>query len=132
MSYEPVHTIWDYYDGPREGIADFQGKPHLYKCQFSEVDDDWTDLYWLMEIDQDTFELAKEQYEIFLRWRAEFQLGKVPLETHPVLPPERARYEELRNIIGDRLKLEPVCSVTRRARFNRDPPAFSLVEWVEP
>src|SRR2546430_9423343 len=132
MTYECVHAIWDYYDQPREGVADFQGRPHLYKCQFSEVDDDWTDLYWLMEIDQETFAFAKERWEIFLRWKAEFQLGKVPLETHPVLPPERVRYEQLRNIIGDRLELKPEHSVTRRAHFDRHPPAFWRVEWVEP
>ena len=37
---EPVYTVEDYYDGPREGVADFQGKSHVYKCQFSETDDD--------------------------------------------------------------------------------------------
>jgi hypothetical protein len=28
--YETVHTMEDYYDGPREGFADVEGKPHFY------------------------------------------------------------------------------------------------------
>jgi hypothetical protein len=74
---ERVYTIADYYDGPREGVADFQGKRHIYKCQFSEAEDDWTDLFWLMEINQDLLELAKEQWAIFLRWSSELKLGNV-------------------------------------------------------
>jgi hypothetical protein len=27
--YEHVFTVTDYYDGPRKGIANFLGKPHL-------------------------------------------------------------------------------------------------------
>ena len=34
--YELVHTISDYYDGPRSGIADFQDKAHFYQCVFDE------------------------------------------------------------------------------------------------
>jgi hypothetical protein len=29
--YEPVHTVEDYYDGPRAGTADFEGQPHAYR-----------------------------------------------------------------------------------------------------
>jgi hypothetical protein len=61
VSGECVHTIWSYTDGPREGIADFHGKPYIYKCQFSEAHDDWTDLFWLMEIDQPLLGLATKK-----------------------------------------------------------------------
>jgi hypothetical protein len=129
MAYERVHIVWDYYDCPREGIADFQGRPHLYKCQFSKADDDWTDLYWLMQIDEETFALAKERNEIFVRWKAEFRRGTVTLDTHPARPLERTRYERLQSILGERLNLKPENSVTKRALFDR---GFERVEWLAP
>jgi hypothetical protein len=33
--YERVYTVLDYCDGPRQGIADFQGKAHLYETNVS-------------------------------------------------------------------------------------------------
>ena len=35
--YEHVHTVLDYYDGPRKGVADFDGQPHLYDCIFDAL-----------------------------------------------------------------------------------------------
>lgn len=126
---ECVHTVWDYYDGPREGIADFRGRPHVYKCQFSQSDDDWTDRFWLMEIDQPLLGLAKEQFAMFLRWAAEFKLGNVSIDSHPVLSEERGRYDELVAIIGDRLQLQPERSITGRALFSSD---GLTVQWAMP
>ncbi len=132
VSCERVYTTWDYYDGPREGIADFRGKPHIYKCQFSEPDDDWTDLFWLMEIDQELFKLAEEKWTIFLRWKREFELGNASLDSHPALPEDRARFDELGITLGDRLKLRPERSVIRRARFVRAVEADgTYVEWTK-
>jgi hypothetical protein len=128
---ERVHTVWDYWDGPREGIADFQGKPHIYKCQFSETEDEYTDLFWLMAIDEEVLGLAKEQHAIFLRWRAEFDRGNASAESHPALPADRVRHSESRTILADKLQLQlqlqlqPQHSITRRARFS---PSNALLE----
>ena len=133
---ERVHTIFNYYDGPREGIADMDGKPHVYKCQFSEADDDWTDLFWLMEIDQALFGLAKEEYEIFRRWRAEFDSGEVALDSGPALPADRSRFAELKAAIGNRLDVVQGRTITKRAHFSFDgsttDPTLAawLVEWT--
>jgi len=35
--YERVYTMTDYYDGPRKGIADFEGRPHLYEAEWDDV-----------------------------------------------------------------------------------------------
>ncbi len=130
---EHVHTVWNYCDGPREGIADFQGKPHIYKCQFSEANDDWTDLFWLMAIDEELFALAREQHAIFIRWRAQFDLGNASIESHPALPADRARYDALETALGDRLQLRPQHSITRQARFsNRSALDSAVVHWAMP
>ena len=130
---EHIHTVWDFWDIPREGVADFQGRPHIYKCQFSEAEDDWTNLFWLMEIDQELLALDLERSAISARWLEEFQSGSVPLESGPVLPVDRQRFEELQSAIGDRLQLRPERSVIRRGRFMASPGAgISAVEWAEP
>ena len=62
--FEAVFTVRVYYDGPRSGIANYQGKPHFYDCIFDEAKDDYSDEYWLTPIDSATFELAMEDWEI--------------------------------------------------------------------
>ncbi|MCX5514607.1 hypothetical protein C3941_16380 [Kaistia algarum] len=113
-----VHVVWSYHDGPREGIAEFRGWPHVYKCRFSEVTDDWTDVFWLMKIEPSLLKLAEEQFAIFRRWKNQHELGSVSIDSHPALPTDRARYDELRSVIGDGLQLQPEHSITRRAHFS--------------
>ncbi len=36
-SWDRVHTVNDYWDHPRRGVADFQGKPHIYESQFLDM-----------------------------------------------------------------------------------------------
>ncbi len=31
LNYEQVFTVLDYYDGPRSGIANYNGAPHFYE-----------------------------------------------------------------------------------------------------
>jgi hypothetical protein len=37
--YERVHTMTDYYDGPRKGLANFEGMPHLYEAEWDDQAD---------------------------------------------------------------------------------------------
>jgi hypothetical protein len=34
MTFEAVHAVWDYFDGPRTGLADYRGRPHYFVCKF--------------------------------------------------------------------------------------------------
>ena len=45
QGYERVHTVLDYYDGPRKGVADFEGQPHLYECIFDDANDNYSDSF---------------------------------------------------------------------------------------
>ena len=40
LGFEEVFTVTEYYDGPRQGIANFTGKPHFYDCIFDEARQD--------------------------------------------------------------------------------------------
>ncbi len=43
--FETVFTVTDYYDGPRQGIANYRGYQHFYDCIFSDQKKDFTCLY---------------------------------------------------------------------------------------
>ena len=122
-----VYTITNFHDVPVQGVADYMGRPHAYERQFSYDDDEWTDLYWLREIGRDLLELAIEWDSIFWRWQKKWRLGQVSLDSYPVLPEDKPRYEELRHAIGDRLEPLPEESLTRRGRFHD-----GGVEWTMP
>ena len=104
---ETVFTVNDYYDGPLKGIANFQGKPHFYECIFDSASDDYSDMYRLTPIDEPTFRLAMEDWEIWCRWEVAFHTGKAKSESHPALPQDAVRHEELKHILDRALQSSP-------------------------
>jgi len=115
--YDKVYTVTDYYDGPRGGVADFNGEPHYYECQFDEVESNWSDTFLLKPIDAETFRLALEDWDIWERWNAAREDGRVSLDTHPVLPEDRERHNEISAILRSKLKAEPEKDVKAKAEF---------------
>jgi hypothetical protein len=93
--YETVHTMTDYYDGPRGGIAEVNGRPHLYTSTWADIDADQQDVFELRAVDAETLSLALESWSIWLRWEEAFHDGLTDLKTHPALPADRARRNEL-------------------------------------
>src|SRR2546421_2606235 len=116
--YETVFTVTDYYDGPRRGLANCQGKPHFYECVFDEGKDEYSDQYRLTPIDEKTFKLAMEDWEIWRRWEIAFHVGKADISSHPALPEDRSRHEELRSILDPILVTDPRRAITRIAKFD--------------
>lgn len=102
--YERVYTMTDYYDGPRRGIADFDGRPHLYEARFEDAVG-YTDTFELREIDAETLALALEDWAIWLRWDEAFHAGRTTVDTHPALPGDRVRYVEVAPMLDARLAL---------------------------
>ena len=101
--YETVHTMTDYYDGPRRGIADVSGLPHLYTSTWADIDSDDEDVFELRAIDAETLSLALESWAIWLRWEEAFHDGAVGLDTHPALgSADLARRDELDAILEPR------------------------------
>jgi hypothetical protein len=86
MTYERVHTVWDYYDGPRSGIADFNGVPHHFVNEFDDDRDDYTDKYTLRPIDNATMRLIQKQWNIWRAWELAFHSGQRDESSHPALP----------------------------------------------
>ena len=105
-----------FYDGPRAGVADFEGRPHAYASLFDESVG-YSDTFLLMPIDDDLFRLALENWGIWSRWESAFRAGDTPQDTHPALPSDRLRHEELARVIGTRLDPTPELSHRARAEF---------------
>jgi hypothetical protein len=117
--FQRVHTMTDYYDGPRGGIADFAGKPHLYASVFDDAEDVWMKTFLLMPIEEEAFALALEDWRIWRRWETAFHAGKASQDTHPALPEDRTRHEELKRLLGSRLKINPTLATKALGEFRR-------------
>lgn len=103
VAFERVFTVWDYYDGPRSGIAIFSGQPHHYDCEWNESKQDYGDTFVLTPVDHETLAVAMEQWSIWREWEDAFHRGEVPQSTHPGLPGAHARYAELGAILKARI-----------------------------
>jgi len=110
--WEAVYTVNDWYDGERLGIADYDGRPHLYESRWDYSKDEWEGEgsednylyhYWLSPVSTEVFAWAVEDWAIWERWRIAFEQGKVDQATHPALPEDRARHEALKLLLGSAL-----------------------------
>lgn len=48
--FERVYTVTVWYDGPRIGVADFEGRPHRFESTFADIDSDAEDQFLLWPI----------------------------------------------------------------------------------
>jgi hypothetical protein len=118
--FEKVCTMTGYYDGPRVGVANFEGRPHLYESEWNDLNTNEEPIYLLSPVDQATLELALEDWAIWLRWERARHDGEATDETHPALPFDRVRHEAIKAVLESRLVTAPspirARGVFRRAR----------------
>ena len=113
----------DYYDGPRGGIADHCGLPHLYRSLWTDIDSACVDVFEVIPIDRETFELALEDWAIWLRWEAALRRGETSRDTHPALPEDRERHAELTALLQPRLSVTSLSAITAEAEFDWPAPS---------
>lgn len=116
-SFERVYTMTDYYDGPRRGIASFEGKPHFYDSEWSDGKDLEADTFKLTPVAEDLLLLAMEDWALWERWETAFHEGRVDTTTHPALPEDRARHNELQPVLSSRLATDPEHCVRAHGEF---------------
>jgi len=114
---ETVHTVWEFYDGPRTGIADYNGKPHYFCCKWDAELGDFSEAYSLFLIDAETLQLALAQWGIWREWEFAFHSGKVPASTHPGHGGNE-RYNELECLLQTRIKALVAPQARVLARFH--------------
>ena len=83
MVWDRVYTVNEYYDGPRLGIADVDGVPHIYQAEFDHSSDDYGDTFFVSPVDESLLVLVLEDWEIWLRWHSAFKRGEASVESHP-------------------------------------------------
>ena len=134
--FELVHTMSDWYDGPIGGVAVYRGRPHLYQAQWDTDTQQFGPLFRLVPLDDATRDLAIEDWEIWLRWDAAFKAGATDVSTHPALPAERARHEELQAQLATRLIIDSARAfvMSGEFRWTQRPRGWPLVEvrWYDP
>jgi hypothetical protein len=101
---ECVYTITEWYDGARAGIADYQDQPHYYECLLWENSPHTVDTYALTPLEEETFQLALEDWAIWQRWQAAFKAGTTTEATHPTLPEDQVRHVVLRDLLRGGLR----------------------------
>ncbi len=140
LGYEQVFTVTGYYDGPRQGVANFKAQPHFYDCIFDEAQQEYSNLYRLTPVAPDIFDLANEDWAIWQRWELAFHTGRTTLESHPALPQERGRHEEIRAVLDSALQRNSQNCIIRAGSFEaigtpKLPKGVSRplqVKWTEP
>jgi hypothetical protein len=138
--FEEVFTVTDYYDGPRQGVANYQGLPHFYDCFFSEHARDYSNLYRLTPVSHEAFQLALEDWAIWERWERAFHAGETNRDTHPALPEDRDRHLVIKSTLDEQLKTDVERCVNRVGAFlnagagvkTRGVLVDLLVRWSEP
>jgi hypothetical protein len=115
--HEYVDTVTHYYDGPRKGIANDQGRPQFYECVFDEIKGSYSELFSLAPVDSETFRSAMEDWTIWQRWELAYHAGKTERDTHPALPHESARRAELQGILDKVLVIDPQGAIAKIGRF---------------
>jgi hypothetical protein len=120
--WETVHTVHDFWDGPRSGVADFHGKPHAYCATFDREADDYSEIYELSPISSDQLEAVTEAWQMWLRWSEAFAANSLePDDHHPRLAIDRNRYEELHPLVEQALAIDPRNAVRAIPTFRLDP-----------
>jgi hypothetical protein len=115
--FEPVFTVTNFHDRPRVGIANYRGAPHAFECEFDDREDDYSDVHRQKPVDAEVFNLALEQWAIWLRWETAFRRGEVALETHPALPHEHERYKQLSMIVAPAVEVPKDAPIRAIGRF---------------
>jgi hypothetical protein len=133
IEWEVVYTVHDYFDGPRNGIADYNGAPHAYKCEWDDTNDDWSRVFRLSPINDEQFSAVKEGWSIWLRYQKDFHANALQTgDTHPALAVDRERHEQLRDIVEAALEVVKTGAVMAIPEFRGSiEPNYDLkVRWL--
>jgi hypothetical protein len=102
--WQKVWGITGYWDGCRCGVVNYEGQPHVFESDIEG--DDGVQIFLLKCIDEETLNLFRESFEIWLRWKKAFHEGTLSADDkHPSLAVDRARNEELERLLKPRLSI---------------------------
>jgi hypothetical protein len=133
QGYDDVMSVDEYYDGPRKGTANFRSIPCYFECVFDKNCDEYSDWFLLTPLGPKALKAAMEKWQIFLRWRTAFDLGKTSLETHPALPRDKDKYSEAKRALDNALVSNEQKRIRAKGEFgvlgNSPLPRDILTRW---
>ncbi|MFF4424057.1 hypothetical protein ACFY04_25295 [Streptomyces sp. NPDC001549] len=97
--FRRAYAEFEWYDGPRAGLADVDGRPHYFQgCDYDHADE--SDEYLVWPASEAAVVLEREQWAIFVRWNQRSEAGEAGPESHPGLGRVDARYDELNRLLA--------------------------------
>ncbi|GAB3255011.1 hypothetical protein [Chitinimonas naiadis] len=90
-----VYVENEWYDGPRVGVTDLNGKPHRFWSQYDEQEDEYMGTFLVWPIEDSELALEQEQWEIFVTWNEQYEAGLVSSKTHPGHLGVNKRWDEI-------------------------------------
>jgi len=120
---EIVYSVFDYWDGPRSGVADFHEKPHFYQGIFDEATDEWLNVFHLSPVAGGVVPLTVEEWQDWYRWKHDFGQGKAVIAARPEI---YARYAPIEGMLSQSFTNNLVTAVEAVGNFERffDPSAL--------
>jgi len=116
---EKVYVENDWYDGPRQGIADYNDLPHRFVANFDDLKG-YEDTFRLFPVSDEEFALEIEQWKIFVEWNKEYDLGKASTDTHPGHGGINKRWDEIERALKPNRELVPLNAVEAKATFSQN------------
>ena len=118
-TFERVFTVYDWYDGPRAGFADWGGVPHAYRSIWRDDLDDWDPehRFRLAPVTPEVLALALEDWAIWRRWADAYHAGRTRDPTHPALPSDRPRHAEIAPVLERALEFDPASALVAVGDF---------------
>ena len=105
--WEPVFTVNEYFDGPRQGFANYRGRPHAYLSEWDERADDWRTIYLVSPVSDEQLRLAVEDWDIWRRWASAHHAGSLtPDDKHPALAVDWPRHVELQPLVKEAFAMD--------------------------
>jgi hypothetical protein len=115
---DKVHTVFDFWDCPRSGIASFNGKFHKFECVFDEKNDEYSNIYRLKELCNETLILFNKEKELKKKWDNKIYKSNEDKASFPILPEDKDEYELIKNELEIKLKINESNSFKQIARFH--------------
>jgi hypothetical protein len=125
----------EWYDGPRAGIANINGRPHRFVSQWDEEEDEYLGSFLVWPIHADEVALEQEQWRIFAAWNEQYEAGEVDASTHPGRPGTNERWDEIASqLAGPRATVPSTAQrakaqmvhLEREQRYAQSGPAYQL------
>ena len=113
---ENVYVENDLYDGPRSGIADFNGSPHRFIANFEDLKG-YSDTFSLFPIPDDELQLEIEQWNIFVQWNKAYEAGNADTNSHPGHGGLNKRWDELESMLSLKRTTIPKTAMKVTANF---------------